>query len=91
MALQFPRFKLADDGNPAARAPNVVTPRVLRASLIARAKMWEEAGLVENVDNFSAGLDVTRDGNDSDRVNALLPPDIVNQFRVFAGLIQPTL
>ena len=29
-----------------------------------------------------------RDANDVNRVNALIPPNVVNQFRVFAGKVQ---
>jgi phage tail sheath gpL-like len=48
----------------------------------------EEAGLVENIDQFKADLIVDRDASDPNRVNALLPPDIVNQMRVLAAQVQ---
>ncbi len=88
IASKFPRSKLADDGTRFSRGQDVVTPRVIRGELIARFGDWEEAGLVENVEQFKADLIVERDPNDPNRVNALLPPDIVNQLRIFAGLIQ---
>lgn len=91
IALQYPRYKLADDGTAFSRGQAVVTPSVIRASLIARFRMWEEAGLVENIDTFKEKLIVERDLNDPNRVNALIPPDIINQLRVFAGLVQFTL
>lgn len=88
IALQYPRYKLADDGTNFARGQAVVTPSVIRASLIARFRMWEEVGLVENIEQFKEDLIVERDSNDPNRINALIPPDIVNQLRVFAGLVQ---
>ena len=88
IALQYPRYKLADDGTAFARGQNVVTPSVIRGSLIARFKLWEDQGLVENIDQFKEDLIVVRDPNDPNRVNALIPPDIINQLRVFAGLVQ---
>lgn len=88
IALQYPRYKLADDGTNFARGQAVVTPSVIRASLIARFRMWEEIGLVENIEQFKEDLIVERDSNDPNRINALIPPDIVNQLRVFAGLLQ---
>lgn len=88
MALRYPRFKLADDGTRFSRGANVATPKMLKGSIIARFGQWEDAGLVENVGQFKNDLVVERDPNDPNRVNALVPPDIVNQLRVFAALIQ---
>lgn len=88
IAIRYPRYKLADDGTKFARGQAVVTPNVIRASIIARFLQWEEIGLVENIEQFKEDLIVERDGSDVNRVNALVPPDIVNQLRVFAGLVQ---
>ncbi len=88
IALRYPRYKLADDGTNFARGQAVVTPSVIRASLIGRFRQWEENGLVENIEQFKEDLIVERDSNDPNRVNALIPPDIINQLRVFAGLVQ---
>jgi phage tail sheath gpL-like len=43
---------------------------------------------MEDIAQFKAGLIVERDGTDVDRVNALIPPNVVNQFRIFAGKVQ---
>lgn len=88
VALKFPRHKLADDGTAFSRGQAVVTPNTIRAELIARFRQWEDAGLAENIDQFKADLIVERDANDPNRINALVPPDLVNQLRVFAGQIQ---
>lgn len=88
IALRFPRHKLADDGTAFARGQAVVTPGTLRAEIIARFKQWEAAGLVEGVDQFKAELIVRRSATDPNRVDALLPPDLVNQFRVLAAQIE---
>ncbi len=85
---KFPRFKLADDGKQLGAGQKVVTPRIIRAELIALFRQWEEAGLAENIDQFKEDLIVERDANDVNRINALIPPDIVNQFRVFAGQVE---
>lgn len=85
---KFPRHKLADDGTRFGAGQAVVTPKIIRAELIALCKQWEEAGLAENIDQFKADLIVERDGSDVNRINALIPPDIINQFRVFAGNVQ---
>src|SRR3546814_513351 len=88
IALRFPRHKLANDGTAFARGQAVVTPKVIRSEIVARFRQWEEAGLAEGIDQFKSDLLVERDANDPNRVNALVPPDIVNQLRVFAGQIQ---
>jgi phage tail sheath gpL-like len=88
IALRFPRHKLADDGTAFARGQAVVTPGTLRAEIIGRFKQWESQGLVEGVDQFKADLIVRRNAQDPNRVDALLPPDLVNQFRVLAAQIE---
>jgi len=88
IALRFPRHKLANDGTAFARGQNVVTPGTLRAEIIARFKQWEAAGLVEGVDQFKQDIIVRRSESDPNRVDALLPPDLVNQFRVLAAQIE---
>lgn len=88
IALRFPRYKLADDGTDFARGQNVVTPKVIRGEIIARFKQWEANGLVEGSDQFKADLIVQRNPSDPNRVDALIPPDLVNQLRVMAAQIE---
>ncbi|MBI1408121.1 MAG: phage tail protein [Caulobacter sp.] len=87
-AQKYPRHKLASDGVPVAAGAAVVTPKVARAELIAWARDLEAAGLLENVAGFKDALVVERDASDPNRLNALIPPDLVNQFIVFAAKIQ---
>jgi phage tail sheath gpL-like len=42
-------------------------------------------GVLEKGDLFSTYVNVERDPNDANRVNAYLPVDVVNQLRVFAA------
>ena len=88
IGLKFPRHKLASDGTAIAGGQAIVTPTILRAELIALFRELEAAGLVENIERFKADLIVERSADDPGRVNALIPPDIVNQFRVFAGRVE---
>lgn len=88
ISMRFPRHKLASDGTGVGAGQAVVTPKVIRAELIALFRDWETAGLVENIDQFKEDLIVERDTNDPNRLNALIPPDLINQFRVFAGQVQ---
>jgi phage tail sheath gpL-like len=84
----IPRFKLADDGITLTPGAKIVTPSVIKQEIIALFTQLEEAGLIENLDDFIDNLIVERDATDVNRVNALLPPDLINQFRVLASLIQ---
>lgn len=84
LTSRFPRHKLADDGSRFGPGQSIVTPKIIRAELLALFREHETAGLVENFDAYAAGLVVERDADNPNRVNVLEPPDIVNQFRIFA-------
>lgn len=88
IAQKFPRHKLVSDGTRYGAGQAIVTPSTIRAELLALAREWEDLGLVENLDQYKADLIVERDASDPNRINALVPPDIVNQFRAFAAAIQ---
>ena len=88
IALKFPRCKLADDGVTYGAGQAIVTPSIIRNELIALAGEWVDAGIMEDIADFKTALDVERDGTDPNRVDALLPPNLVNQFRVFAAQVQ---
>ena len=66
----------------------MATPKIIKAEIIHLFREWESAGLVEGFDQFKDDLIVERNAGDPNRVDALIPPDVVNQLRVFAGLIQ---
>jgi phage tail sheath gpL-like len=88
ISSQFPRHKLADDGTAYAPGQAIVTPMEIRAELLHLARQWEAAGLLENFEQFRTDLVVERNATDRNRVDALIPPDLVNQFRVFAAGVQ---
>jgi phage tail sheath gpL-like len=84
----IPRFKLADDDFPVQPGTNVVTPRTIKEETIALFTLLRDIGLIENLDDFIENLVVERNTSDVNRVDVLLPPDLINQFRVLAGLVQ---
>ncbi|WP_304308067.1 phage tail sheath subtilisin-like domain-containing protein [Pseudacidovorax intermedius] len=88
VALRYPRHKLADDGTAFDPGQAVVTPNMIRGELLDVGRQLETAGLLENFAGFKKDLRVVRSMTDRNRVNALLPPDLVNQFRVFAASVQ---
>jgi len=81
---KFPRHKLADDGTPLGFGQAVVTPRIVKAELVAAYSELISVGLMENMEAFKTFLIVERDQNDPNRINVLLPPDLVNQLRIVA-------
>lgn len=85
---KFPRHKLADDGTNFGEGQAIVTPKTIRAELIALAMEWEKKGLVENLDQFKDELIVERNADDRNRVDVLMPPDLVNQLVIFAAQVQ---
>lgn len=87
---RFPRHKLADDNvlSQLDPAQPVVTPKIMRQALLERATEWVTAGLIEDFDLFAETLNVYRDAADRNRLNCVMHPDVVNQLRIFAGLIQ---
>ena len=83
---KFARFKLADDGNDVPGQP-MVTPSIIKTEILAWFKDLQALGQVENYDQFAAELIIERDVSDPNRVNCILPPDMVNNFLIFAGQI----
>lgn len=88
MALRFPRYKLAADGTDIPPGQPVITPKGIRDQLIARFQDWQAVSLVEDIEQFKTDLLVEIDGTDPNRVNAIIPPNVINGLRVFAGQIQ---
>ena len=85
---QYPRHKLADDGTRFGPGQAVVTPIMIKASLISQYRVDMYNGLVENIGAFQNNRLVERDPNDPNRLNVLYPPDLINQLRIFAVLAQ---
>jgi len=88
IALRFPRHKLAGDGTNFSAGQAVVTPSIAKSEILALFREWENAGLVEGFDQFKKDIIVERNASDVNRLDVLIAPDLMNQFRVFAGQIQ---
>lgn len=85
---KYPRHKLADGGTNYGPGQAIVTPSVIRGELVAQYQRLETKGIVENLDLFKENLIVERNADDPNRLDVLLPPDLVNGLRVFAMLAQ---
>ncbi|MBR8137187.1 phage tail sheath subtilisin-like domain-containing protein [Burkholderia cenocepacia] len=88
MTSMFPDFKLASDGTNFAPGQAMVTPSVLKATIVAFARELEYAGVIEDIEQFKTDLLVVRSIADPNRVNSVAAPNLVNQFDVFAAAIQ---
>jgi len=85
---KYPRAKLADDDTRIVPGQSIMTPKIGKAEAVAWARQMEELGLVENIDQFKADLTCVRSISDPNRLDWVLPPDLVNQFIVGAASIQ---
>lgn len=88
--INFPKHKLAGDDVLERIQPGqpIATPKLIRNCLIGTAMKLEKVGLLEDLDQFIKDLIVVRSDADVNRVNAILPPNVVNQFDVFAASVQ---
>jgi phage tail sheath gpL-like len=84
----LPRFKLAQDSYPIQAGSYVVTPKTIKGEIIALFTELREVGLIEEIEQFIENLVVEIDATDPNRVNVLLAPNLINQFRLLAGKIQ---
>ncbi|MCA8038036.1 hypothetical protein LGM46_34590 [Burkholderia arboris] len=85
---KYGRHKLAADGTRFGAGAAIVTPKIIRAELIAAYDELERAGIVENADLFAQHLVVEINKTNPNRVDVLFPPDYVNQLRIFALINQ---
>lgn len=76
IALRFPREKLSTR-----------TPPKVRSELFDVLLKLEDAEIVENVDANKTGLIVQKSRKDPNRIDAVIPTDVVNGLHVFAARI----
>lgn len=88
---RYPRHKLGNDGTAYAPGQAIVTPAIGKAEALGWFRRHERAGLVEGFDQFRRDLIVERNASDPNRLDFLLPPDLINQLLVTGVQIQPRL
>lgn len=88
MELRFSRHKLVDDDSIIAPGQAVVRPKDIKAETIALCTLLANQGIIEDLATLKKELVVERDANDPNRVNLMLPANLVNQFRVLAAIVQ---
>ncbi len=85
---KYGRHKLANDGTRFGSGQKVMTPTLGKAEAIAWFRQMEERGLVEGFDQFKTDLVVERNQSDPNRLDFLLPPDLINSLIVTGVQIQ---
>ncbi|RMG60284.1 MAG: phage tail protein [Gammaproteobacteria bacterium] len=88
IGLRYPRHKLAGDAQPVSAGQAIVRPKDIRATMLAVYKREIEQGLMEDFEGYKASLFVEIDPANPTRVNVVDQPNLVNQLRVFANLVQ---
>ena len=88
IGVTYHNYKLADDGMRITAGQKVTTPSDIKATIVGWYSVMMTRGLVENIEQFKEELIVNRNTSDATRVDSIIPPDLVNQFRIFAGDIQ---
>ncbi len=88
ITTKFPRHKLAPDGTRFGPGQAIVTPSIVKAELVAEARLAEYDGLMSNVAAFKANLLVQINDQDPNRLDILWPPQLMGQLRDFDVLAQ---
>jgi phage tail sheath gpL-like len=88
MQSKYPRHKLANDGVRLGAGQLVMTPKLGEAEAVAWFGEMEEIGLVENADQFKRDLVVERNASNPNRLDLLLPPDLINSLITTAAQFQ---
>ena len=87
LSTQYARKKIVSDAT-RVTGNNVVTPAIIKASIISRYRLLESLALVQNGDRFAAAVQVEPAGNGL--VKVLWPGDLAGQLRQLAILAQFT-
>ncbi len=89
---KYSRAKLASNADNAGPGQQIITLDTARDEAIAWFKQAQRDGLVEPspdaLTQFKNALQVARDGDNVNRINWILPPDLINQFIVGSATIQ---
>lgn len=78
--LKYPRAKLADTSANIGPGQQIITPAIGKALAVTWAEDAERDGLIENMDSFKASVICQRDPANRNKLNWILPPDLMNQL-----------
>lgn len=84
----YPRHKLGRDGSNFAPGQAVVTPSIIKSSLIKLYGDLEYQAITQDMEGYISSLIVELDPDNPSRVNVLDQPMFVNGLIIYAGKIQ---
>jgi phage tail sheath gpL-like len=79
---KYARYKLGADGTRFGPGQAIITPGLGAAEAIAKFGEWETAGYVQNLTQFKKDLICEINPSDPNRLDFLLPPNLINQLMV---------
>ncbi len=89
---KYPRALLADAADNLEAGIQIMTPAIGKGEAVAWFRQAQRDGLVDPsdaaLDQFKEELTVIRDSVNNNRLNWVLPPDLMNQFIVGSGVMQ---
>lgn len=88
ISSKFARARLASSSEKIRPGIQVITPDTGKAEAISIARQWEAAGFIENLDDFKNNIICQRSASNVNRLEWILPPDLVNQFITGSGDMQ---
>jgi len=88
IALRYPRHKLAMDSQPLKPGAAIARPKDIASTMRAVYGREVDAGIMEDFEAYADSLYVEIDPANPNRVNVVDQPNVVNQMRVFANLVQ---
>lgn len=93
VSTEFPDWLLASDGADWPAGMDVMTAKLYRGRLKMRAQtLWlEQKAWVEPLDSWWSDTLVERNGDDPNRLDALIKPDFINNLMVVAHQVRPRI
>jgi len=88
IGLRYGRHKLAADTQPVSAGQAIARPKDIAATMRSVYAGEVRDGLMEGFNVYASTLFVEIDATDPNRVNVVDQPNLVNQLRVFANLVQ---
>ncbi len=85
MEATYARCRLVSDGGPVP--PNCATPSMVQGTLTSWYEKLCRLGYAQDPDTFAQNVKVVRPEQDRDRLDALLPASLADNFEVFAPVL----
>jgi phage tail sheath gpL-like len=88
ITTKYPRVKLFPDGTALGPGQAAVTPTIIAGELVSEYQQAMYDGLVQDMADFKAGLQVDIDDLNPNRLDVLWDPYLAGQLRQFTALAQ---